>query len=443
MRVLLDVTRVLAHRFNETPDGIDRVEYALVRWLLANHGPGSGDVYFVITAANMHAALTGQQMARIVADIEQRWSAGRRHDGGSPVDALVRHLCEPLEVAETLAGSKRFGTGRRKSGDETLRPHAHIGLALANGWPLFRRLRAEARLIRTVYVHSSHIQLEYGHMFEWLKDVNIKASFFLHDMIPIDFPEFCGPSSRGQHINRLKTIAAHADHLLVNSDYTRDRVMHHLPRCKQPFPGISVCGLGTEIRASDSPKLKPIVARVPYFLCLGTIEGRKNLTHIINVWRRILDEEGPERTPRLLFVGKRGWECQNVFNVLDRSTELAPYLVEASGMTDAEVATLVDGAAAVLAPSWVEGFSLPPMEAICRGAPVVASDIAVHRELISAHALLLDPVDGKAWKNAVLDLAWRPEARKQIKMQTAGFSQRSWDDFAAQCMAAVIEACQK
>jgi glycosyltransferase involved in cell wall biosynthesis len=53
-----------------------------------------------------------------------------------------------------------------------------------------------------------------------------------------------------------------------------------------------------------------------------------------------------------------------------------------------------------LAPSFSEGFNLPVAEAMAMGTPVIASDIAVHREL-AAGARLIDPVDGPGWLAAI------------------------------------------
>ena len=82
-----------------------------------------------------------------------------------------------------------------------------------------------------------------------------------------------------------------------------------------------------------------------------------------------------------MVVGHRGWENENVIDVLDRSRGLAPFLVEASGLSDAGLASLIRGATAVVAPSSVEGFGLPVAEALSLGVPVIASDIAAHREV--------------------------------------------------------------
>ena len=64
-------------------------------------------------------------------------------------------------------------------------------------------------------------------------------------------------------------------------------------------------------------------------------------------------------------------------------------------------------ARAVLAPSAVEGFDLPAVEACALGAPLIASDIPPHREL-TPDAELIDPLDGLGWLQAIERAALTP-----------------------------------
>ena len=70
-------------------------------------------------------------------------------------------------------------------------------------------------------------------------------------------------------------------------------------------------------------------------------------------------------------------------------------------VSDQELAELLSGAACVVVPSFDEGLSLPIIEALSHGAPVAASDIASHRELIGTGDLSFDPRDPRSVCEAV------------------------------------------
>ena len=106
----------------------------------------------------------------------------------------------------------------------------------------------------------------------------------------------------------------------------------------------------------------------------STIEPRKNHLLLLEVWRELVRRDGPG-TPKLVLVGGRGWKFEAVAALLDRSPALRGHVVEASGLTTPSLKRLLDGARALLMPSFAEGYGLPVVEAQIAGVPVIASDI--------------------------------------------------------------------
>ena len=66
-------------------------------------------------------------------------------------------------------------------------------------------------------------------------------------------------------------------------------------------------------------------------------------------------------------------------------------------LSDGELAALLQSSLCLAFPSHVEGFGLPPLEAMALGCPVVASDRASLPEVCGDAALLASPVDPEAW----------------------------------------------
>jgi glycosyltransferase involved in cell wall biosynthesis len=99
---------------------------------------------------------------------------------------------------------------------------------------------------------------------------------------------------------------------------------------------------------------------------------------------------------------------------------LRPHLHRLSGLTRSELAALYRRAGAVLLPSTAEGFGLPIIEALSCGAPVVASDLSVLRE-VGGDAAEYCPVSAlDAWREAVLrELAAPPGARTDVRLRRA------------------------
>lgn len=135
---------------------------------------------------------------------------------------------------------------------------------------------------------------------------------------------------------------------------------------------------------------------------VGTIEGRKNHWLILNVWRDLIELLG-EKCPKLILVGKRGWECEQVFAMLDRSVQLRDYVIELGGCDDEQLLYLLSRTQALLFPSNVEGFGLPLIEALAMQVPVIASNIPVFNEISFNVVELLSPIDGIAWRNKIIE----------------------------------------
>ena len=54
---------------------------------------------------------------------------------------------------------------------------------------------------------------------------------------------------------------------------------------------------------------------------IGTIEGRKNHLLLLHLWERMAKEMGPA-TPKLVLIGQRGWENENIVDIIDRYVPL-------------------------------------------------------------------------------------------------------------------------
>jgi glycosyltransferase involved in cell wall biosynthesis len=267
---------------------------------------------------------------------------------------------------------------------------------------------------------------------QWLVATGQKPVYFVHDLIPITHPEYCRAGEQALHVRRMQTMLQTGAAVIGNSQFTLD-VMADFARGRGlPMPPAVVAKL------APAPLPASVLAHTasplsqPYFVVLGTIEPRKNHLMLLNVWRELVQRLG-DACPHLVVIGQRGWECENVLDMLERCQAIRPFVHEVAACLDAELARYLQHAQALLFPSFVEGYGMPLVEALMLGTPVVASNLSVFREIAGDVPDFLNPVDGMGWGQAVLDYTETAGARRTAQLQRLqGFSVPTWEQHFAQ-----------
>jgi glycosyltransferase involved in cell wall biosynthesis len=140
-----------------------------------------------------------------------------------------------------------------------------------------------------------------------------------------------------------------------------------------------------------------------YVLFVGSLEPRKNLPVLLAAYRELL-AQGTD-VPPLVLAGPGGW------GPAPDAAGLPPGTVVTTGyLPAAELVQVMAGAAVFAFPSAVEGFGLPPLEALACGVPVVASDLPALREVLGPHAAFAPAGDAGALAAALAKtLAGEPD----------------------------------
>jgi glycosyltransferase involved in cell wall biosynthesis len=239
----------------------------------------------------------------------------------------------------------------------------------------------------------------------------------VHDLIPLEFPEYAKPGGADLHRKRLQTILDLADGVITNSQATLDAMSPWIASSPRSIP-TRVAHLGLSLVRGEVTANAP---RKPYFICIGTIEPRKNHLLLLHLWRQLAEKHGPETIPKLILVGRRGWENEQVVDMLERSPLLQSCIEEKTSLPDQDVHRLTIGARALLLPSFAEGFGMPVTEALLAQIPVICSDLPALREAGGDVPLYLDPLDGAAWRTAIANLALENSsiAREQAARRAA------------------------
>jgi len=392
LHVLLDVSRFLGCPRRRAPSGIDRVEVAYARrWLAA---PQDAVTFVARTPRGGYATLPRGIVADLASQLHAAWSGGN--------DA---------------AAARRAA---RRTGLVTL-----ARLAIGRGRGELDAILARER--RTAFLLVSHRLMEEPGPIDALRRAGAAFVPLVHDLIPATHPEYARPGVALQHLQRLSTVASLADGIIVNSAATACVLRPHLVR-QAARPPVLVAPLGIEPMAPD----RAAGGGTPYFVTIGTIEPRKNHMLLLHLWRDFAAKWGPA-APRLVVVGRRGWENENVLDLLDRCTLLRGLVEEAGSLSDPEVAGLLAGSRALLFPSFAEGYGLPLAEALALGAPAICSDLPALREVGGDVPEYLDPLDGAGWRRMVLDYAAHDSRARVAQLARLGrWAAPRWDDhFAA------------
>ncbi len=161
-------------------------------------------------------------------------------------------------------------------------------------------------------------------------------------------------------------------------------------------------------------------------MVLGTIEGRKNHALLLSIWRRLIKGSEGHPVPKLVLVGRRGWQADAVFAQLD-SGDFGDRVSEVGPLGDHQLAQLLAGTRALLFPSYAEGFGFPLVEALAVGVPVIASNLSVFREIGQGVPELLPTSDPGAWQKAILDYAKPNSLRRAEQLRRmAAFTPYTW-----------------
>jgi glycosyltransferase involved in cell wall biosynthesis len=341
--LLLDVTRLIARSWSgRQPTGIDRVCLAYLR-----HFRGRAQ-----------AVVQHRGLIRV---LDERDSAALFDLLEGP-DIAVRRRLARLLAAALVARSPREGLAGR------------------------------------AYLNIGHTDFDLTVHRDWVRRSGVWPFYFLHDLIPVLHPEFSRPHAVRRHIGRVECALQSATGIILGTEAVRRDLAGYAAARGLPLPPLAVAPLAGEEFVRPAPAAP--ADSVPFFLCIGTIEPRKNHRLLLAVWQRLAARLGAA-TPRLVIVGQTGPMTGDILAPLAADAALRAHVEHRRVCCDAELAGLIHHARAVLVPSLAEGFGLPFVEALQAGTPVIASDLPVFREIGQGAATLIDPFDRDVWEHAV------------------------------------------
>ncbi|MDO8583734.1 MAG: glycosyltransferase family 1 protein [bacterium] len=231
--------------------------------------------------------------------------------------------------------------------------------------------------------------------------VSVPVFPWAHDLAIFDHPEWFPQSwLKRQMTTRLFLKGLkQAAHVFAISEDTKRAI---IKKAKLPASKITVTYQGVEIpllsealsRACRGERQGVVGAKAGrYALMLGTVEPRKNINFITDLWPEVLKKLKTDVS--LVVAGQDGWGKVNLPD--------EPWLMRKKKISDKEIATLIHGASVVLVPSLHEGFGRVALEAMAAHVPVIVSDRGALPEVVGAEGLAL-PLEEKMWIKTIVKL---------------------------------------
>lgn len=427
--ILFDATRLLARHNAPTPTGIDRVDLNYALHISEQAQARRCRAVYTYQKDGRFHVMESAKAQSFFSLLRYRWldtQSGRRSSGDLSEFYRVTLGANAPPPGPLPKGLMRGAPKKILSLGQT-----RLGSVDA---PLLQLLLT-MRGCNVFYLNCSHHGVGAVDAYYVMKTVaGAKLVFFLHDLIPVDFPEYVRPGDEMTHAGRVTAMAAFGDLVIVNSKYTAHRFSVFCRERGLHEPEVRRNHIGCEERFFESLKQDSAgkggqldrAALGRYFITIGTIEPRKNHGFLFQLWRRLKHELG-ENCPKLVVVGKRGWQNEETLRMLERCPALQRTLIEMSDVGDAHLVHLLRGARALLYPSFTEGWGMPLVEAMAAGVPAVCADIPAFREAGQGCAAYLDLLDGTGWRDLVAELSLNDEIRAGLVARAREFQPPTWE----------------
>lgn len=264
------------------------------------------------------------------------------------------------------------------------------------------------KLKRIDVVHSLHYSFPF---------LSFKAHVVvtIHDMTFFLYPNYHLRAKQIYFRFFIKRLVKRADAIIAVSKSTkRDflRLMKASPEKVAVIPlgrpsEAERCAIG---RSDSSSVISKLGVNLPYILYVGTLEPRKNIQRLINVFKR-LTEHWPQG--HLVIAGAKGWSYAPIFDAV-KQHQLQSRVFFLGFISDFEKYCLMAKSDVFVYPSLYEGFGLPVLEAMSMGTATITSNRSSMPEVAGQAAVLIDPEDEFQLHNGLTALLSDRKFREDI-----------------------------
>jgi glycosyltransferase involved in cell wall biosynthesis len=253
----------------------------------------------------------------------------------------------------------------------------------------------------------------------------------IHDLIHVRFPRFHPPGSALYARAMAGAAARRARAVITDSEHGRQDVIEllEIPPAKVHVVPLGVAA-GLRPPAKEQSDAWRMAHHLPadYLLYVGARKGHKNLALLLEA----MGAMRAEARPPLVLSGARWGPADPLARLAARLGVAGAVHFAGDLPDDASLACLYAGAALYVQPSLIEGFGLPPLEAMACGTPVLCSTAGALLETVGEAAVTLAPEDPARWAAEITrllgDASRREDLVRRGRLRASAFT---WERTAA------------
>lgn len=292
-------------------------------------------------------------------------------------------------------------------------------------------------------------------------EAHFRILHVVHDLIPLVTPEHVGDRFPARFEKWFLGVLRLADVILAISRATAADVERFAKIHDIETPAIHVVPLAHEFLLPPPPLRDHVQEREfnlrhlrltqyasgrvshatdePYALVVGSIESRKNLLRLLQIWKRLLHGHGP-KTPVLILAGKDNWRAKEIWDFLQATGYVEGKVRFIEKPDDGELAFLYANCLFSLCVSHYEGWGLPIGESMWMGRPVLASQTSSMPEVGGDLVDYCDPADAEDMEAKIAVLMFDDAHRNARAEVLSRANLRSWSDVVAQIAQEVLDS---
>jgi glycosyltransferase involved in cell wall biosynthesis len=264
-----------------------------------------------------------------------------------------------------------------------------------------------------------------------LKAKGVKIVCFIHDILPLEFPQFFLQKDRKVFESWLNVILKISDKVICNSEVVANKLKTRLETIGRKNTSVSYVHLGCDIKnakhienlGQEDLNILEKISK-PYFLIVSTIEPRKGHKQILKAFEILWERDN---NINLVLIGKKGWMVEDIIDHIEHHPQKNKKLFWFGYVSDNLLANLYRNALAIIMASEGEGFGLPIIEAAFYKLPIIARDIPVFREIAKDGAFYFrDTTDPKSLAEDIE--YWLSLYNKNKHPVSEGIKCLSWED---------------